>query len=303
MIHSAIRWLAFFGVSGAVVWLCWQHEHGGAKGMAVPVPNVAACVVVAAVTAVLCRRFWLAFAAPFVAGLAGVLAIAEPRCGPYGGLLGILVGIWILLLPVVFHFGKAADQATPIRRFRLQFGLKHLFACAPLVAIGMPIHRAWGWLGVVDYVLLLRALSGLLACWRGRRRLGLAVVLAAAVLAATEVAITYASRPMLWWLVWEWKTPAYLATLGSTDSIAHEHVAVLLNRHGIDWWGTSGAGTGYEVFCPQDSARAVRIIKADALTYGYEVRLRGGWRTPKESVPPTVKRDIRKPMAALLSMP
>jgi hypothetical protein len=167
----------------------------------------------------------------------------------------------------------------------------------------MPIHRAWGWLGVVDYVLLLRALSGLLACWRGRRRLGLAVVLAAAVLAATEVAITYASRPMLWWLVWEWKTPAYLATLGSTDSIAHEHVAVLLNRHGIDWWGTSGAGTGYEVFCPQDSARAVRIIKADALTYGYEVRLRGGWRTPKESVPPTVKRDIRKPMAALLSMP
>ena len=100
MIRSAIRWLGFIGVSGAVAWLCWQHEHGGAKGLAVPVPNVVSCVVVAALAAVLCKRFWLALAAPLVSGLAGVLAIAEPRYGPYGGLLGILVGIWILLLPV-----------------------------------------------------------------------------------------------------------------------------------------------------------------------------------------------------------
>ena len=220
MIRCAIRWLAFIGVSGLVAWLYWRHEHGGAKGMAVPVPNVAACVVAAAVAAVLCRRFWLAFAAPLVSGLAGVFAIAEPRYGPYGGLLGILVGIWILLLPVVFHFGKQPTKPTPIRRFRLQFGLKHLFACATLVAIGMPIHRAWGWLGVVDYVLLLLALSDFWHAGAGGDGWVSLWFWPAAVLAATEVAHV-SSWPMLWWLVWEWKTPAYLATLGSTDSIAH----------------------------------------------------------------------------------
>jgi hypothetical protein len=40
---------------------------------------------------------------------------------------------------------KTADQATPITRSRLQFSLKHLFACMTLVAIGLPVHRTWGW--------------------------------------------------------------------------------------------------------------------------------------------------------------
>jgi hypothetical protein len=99
MIRAYTRSLALIGVSAVVVWLCSHHEHGGVKGRCVPIPNIVSCIVVAAAAALLCKRFWLAFAVPFVSGVAGVFGAAGPFYGPYGGVLGFLVGLWILLLP------------------------------------------------------------------------------------------------------------------------------------------------------------------------------------------------------------
>lgn len=94
------RWAAITVVAVALLWLCLQHGHGRAKGTYAPLPNMAASMCLAAAAAFLCKRYWLTMAAPFIAGIAGVFGIGDPHCGPYGGVLGLLVGLLMVLLPI-----------------------------------------------------------------------------------------------------------------------------------------------------------------------------------------------------------
>lgn len=94
-----VRWVAIATFLTAIAWLVVQHEHGRAKGTTVPFPNVLLCITCAYIAGFACKRFWIEFAVPFIAGIAGVFGIAETSSGPYGGVLGFLVGCLILLLP------------------------------------------------------------------------------------------------------------------------------------------------------------------------------------------------------------
>lgn len=98
MITSVMRWCAIAGIVAVLVWLCLQHEHAGMKGRYVPIPNLAVCIISAAMATFLCKRYWLWFAAPFVAGVVGVLSIGQSG-GPFGGVVGLVVGILVVLVP------------------------------------------------------------------------------------------------------------------------------------------------------------------------------------------------------------
>lgn len=84
----------------AITWLIMQHVHGGTKGLPIPVFHVFLSMLSAFVAAVMCKRYWLSFAVPFVASIAGAYGIAGPLYGPYGDVLGFLVGGLVLTLPL-----------------------------------------------------------------------------------------------------------------------------------------------------------------------------------------------------------
>jgi len=98
MVSSGLRWLGIAGVVTALAWLCLQHEHGGMKGSYVPVGSLTFCIICAAAAAMICKRHWLFLAAPFVAGVVGAIAIG-PFASPFGGVVGLVVGFLVVLLP------------------------------------------------------------------------------------------------------------------------------------------------------------------------------------------------------------
>ncbi len=93
-----LRWLAIAAVLVLLLLLCLQHEHAGMKGRCVPIPNLASCILVTAEAAFLCKRYWHSLAVPFVAGIAGVFGIAGQLYGPFGGVVGVLIGILVVLM-------------------------------------------------------------------------------------------------------------------------------------------------------------------------------------------------------------
>ena len=86
--------LAFVIIMLAV--LCALHHHGRTKGGYVPLIYVVSAVLCAVIAALICLRFSRT-ATPFVAGIAGAFGIIDPFSGPYGGVLGLLAGLLVLL--------------------------------------------------------------------------------------------------------------------------------------------------------------------------------------------------------------
>jgi hypothetical protein len=108
------RWL--------LVVVCNGHDHGGAKGNAVPLFSVFSSIKFAAIATLLVLLFLNStagkIAAPFVGGIVGVFGIqAENQLnGPYGGVVSLLVGI-IIVLVLAPHIGKLSRRATLARQF------------------------------------------------------------------------------------------------------------------------------------------------------------------------------------------
>jgi hypothetical protein len=114
MLKSTIRWSATVLVLVALVWVCSGHEHGRAKGTYIPLPNVALCVIVAAIAALLCKHYWNSVTAPFVGGVAGALGIAESFSSPFGGVVGLLVGLLVVLLPTGGQPASPSNDTKPV---------------------------------------------------------------------------------------------------------------------------------------------------------------------------------------------
>lgn len=74
-----------------------EHHHGQIKGGDIPFAYVTCAVVCSTIAALICLRF-SRIATPFVAGVAGVFSVIEPQGGPYGGIVGLLVGTAVLVL-------------------------------------------------------------------------------------------------------------------------------------------------------------------------------------------------------------
>jgi hypothetical protein len=90
---TVVWFLAVLALNIAVV----GRLTGGMKGHEVEQGTVAACLLLASAAAWMMRRYFSVWAAPFTGGVIGALA-----CGmdsPYGGSLGTLAGLMIVLFP------------------------------------------------------------------------------------------------------------------------------------------------------------------------------------------------------------
>jgi len=113
------RVLAMIPVVFGIVWLIAQHHHGGSKGDAIPVLDVATCVAISFVAAYSCKRFWFVTAVPFVAGIFGSFACGVSG-GLFGGVLGVLIGCLALLLP--FGPRRRLSLTSPTTHKAVTFG-------------------------------------------------------------------------------------------------------------------------------------------------------------------------------------
>ena len=101
-----VRCVAAFAASAILVWLGLHHADGGLKGAYIPLPNLAVCIVVAATAGIVCTRAWSAIAAPALAGIAGVFGIGGQLYGPFGGIVGLLVGLIVVLVPFPWQISR-----------------------------------------------------------------------------------------------------------------------------------------------------------------------------------------------------
>jgi hypothetical protein len=97
----------------ALAIVCSQHATGGVKGAYIPMPNVAESILIAAIAAIACIRYWRPFPAPFVAGIAGAFGILDFRFGPYGGIVGFLTGLLIALAVSFLHINHCPSSTVP----------------------------------------------------------------------------------------------------------------------------------------------------------------------------------------------
>ena len=100
----AARWIlvARLASAGLSAFLAWQmilvRHTGGTKGSAVPLTTVLVCLVIAWLVTFLMWRLFSPWAAPFAGGVAGALSCGSLN-GPYGGALGLLIGLAFVLIP------------------------------------------------------------------------------------------------------------------------------------------------------------------------------------------------------------
>jgi len=106
--NSILRWIGVAIAVGLLAGVCSGHEHSGHKGSAVPLYNVVSSIVFSAIATLLVRILFNTTAgrisAPFVGGIAGVFGnsskdLIGKLSGPYGGVIGLLVGLIIILIP------------------------------------------------------------------------------------------------------------------------------------------------------------------------------------------------------------
>jgi hypothetical protein len=90
-----VRSLAILATGAALALMCANHDVGGMKGSYIPTSEVTSCILMAAGAALLCKWLWRRSMAPILGGIAGATI-----CGPYGGVVGMLVGLLVALMPV-----------------------------------------------------------------------------------------------------------------------------------------------------------------------------------------------------------
>jgi dolichol kinase len=112
---SFLRWIGIVVATALLAFLCTKHDHGGLKGIPVPLEDVVASIIFAAIAAASIKyglkRTAAMVAAPFVGGIAGVFASGDQFYGPFGGLVGLLVGTIIVLVPSL-HIRRPTNRST-----------------------------------------------------------------------------------------------------------------------------------------------------------------------------------------------
>jgi uncharacterized membrane protein len=88
-----------------------NHGVGGLKGGYVPLENVVICVATAATMAYFVSHQWHWFPAPFVAGIVGAIFIGGID-GPYGGILGLTVGVVVVTIFGPTHQARRRKRQT-----------------------------------------------------------------------------------------------------------------------------------------------------------------------------------------------
>jgi hypothetical protein len=95
----------------ALVYLCLQTDHGRAKGMPMESWRLAPLILGATVCGLLGKRFLNSVAGVFLGGIGGVFGTLDQFAGPYGGVVGLVVGAIVVALPIC---DKPRSTVTPV---------------------------------------------------------------------------------------------------------------------------------------------------------------------------------------------
>lgn len=81
-----------------LVHLCLQTDHARVKGMPLETWKLIPLITCAIVATLLGKRFLNGFAAVFLGGIGGVFGACDNLAGPYGGIVGLVVGMIVVTL-------------------------------------------------------------------------------------------------------------------------------------------------------------------------------------------------------------
>ncbi|MFV1966034.1 MAG: hypothetical protein ACC628_11460 [Pirellulaceae bacterium] len=84
-----------------LVYLCLQTEHARLKGTSMDAWRLIPLILTAAAAAGIGKRFLNSISGLFFGGIGGLFGTLDQFAGPYGGIVGLLVGTIVVLLPVM----------------------------------------------------------------------------------------------------------------------------------------------------------------------------------------------------------
>ena len=92
-----------------LVYLCLQTDHARLKGTPMEAWRLIPLILTAATFAVLGKRFLNSVAGLFLGGIGGAFGTLDNFAGPYGGVVGLLVGAIVIAIPIMH---KPRSQTT-----------------------------------------------------------------------------------------------------------------------------------------------------------------------------------------------
>jgi len=110
-----LRIVTAFCLVPALVYLCLQTDHARLKGMPMESWRLVPLILTAAIAALLGKRFLNSISGLFLGGIGGAFGTLDNFAGPYGGVVGLLVGAIVVVLPVM-HKPKSNMRPNRLRR-------------------------------------------------------------------------------------------------------------------------------------------------------------------------------------------
>ncbi len=84
-----------------LVYLCLQTDHARLKGTPMDPWRLVPLIFTAAAAAAIGKRFFNSISGLFLGGIGGAFGTFDQFAGPYGGIVGLLLGAMVVLFPVM----------------------------------------------------------------------------------------------------------------------------------------------------------------------------------------------------------
>jgi len=94
-----LRVLILACVVPLLVYLCFQTGHARLKGTPMEAWRLIPLIITAVIFALLGKRFLNSISGLFLGGIGGVVGTLDTMAGPYGGIVGLLVGAVVIANP------------------------------------------------------------------------------------------------------------------------------------------------------------------------------------------------------------
>ena len=125
--EAALRILTGFGAEGGkalsdfgaclvplLLYLCMQTDHARMKGTPMNTWRLIPLIFTAATFAFLGKRFLNSIAGLFLGGIGGAFGTLDSFAGPYGGVVGLLVGAIVIAIPIM-HKPRTISTTTEVQ--------------------------------------------------------------------------------------------------------------------------------------------------------------------------------------------
>jgi len=111
---TVTRFIIVACVVPLLVYLCLQTDHARLKGMPMEAWRLIPLILTAATFAFLGKRFLNSMAGLFLGGIGGAFGTLDNFAGPYGGVVGLLVGAIVIAIPIM-HKPRSKTTTTTVK--------------------------------------------------------------------------------------------------------------------------------------------------------------------------------------------